>query len=268
MKKIIYIFMLVLFSISLISCGSSYDKENTDPSIINNNDFSENNTDDNDLIIQETTRKIVYTVNMNIRSKNVSKDITSINGLVKEFGGYIEHSSASYNDDGSMSRGNYCFRIPSNKLTDFLDGLDKGFNVTNKDMSSKDITNTYNETEARIETLKESRKVYENLLSKATSYREIMEIQQYLSDIDAKLLTYSKTKQNYDELVNYSVVNLTISEKYSYKEPTFMEEYVDYLKGFVQFIFRFTMYTLPFAAIGGIVLACILIPKKIRRKRQ
>ena len=75
--------------------------------------------------------------------------------LVKNVGGYIESTYQSGDrENGSTRSSSMTLRIPSEKLDEFLNGLDGVGRVVDRSESSTDMTVQYADNEARLATLR------------------------------------------------------------------------------------------------------------------
>lgn len=253
----------ILCSLFLVGCkkkdasvNDSYEKPNYEMGGV-----------DNDIIVDDT-RKIYYEANYNIYTKDIEDLASKINSKVRILEGYTENSDTTYNQyTNGFSSAFFKYRIPSNKLNEFLDYLDSFEGITSSSLNSTDITKSYEETAARIETLTARRDSYNKLLTeKNLSISEIMAIETRIDDINSELLTLNNLKNKYDGLVEYSIVNISIRNVQTYEEKSWFDNYVEYLEDLVVIIFNVIMYTLPFTIIAIIVLTIIIVVK--RKKRQ
>lgn len=251
MKKIRYI-LLILLCLLLVGCSQGYHE----------GDYggSEDNTSNN--VTVETVRKIYYTVTYSISSSNYTEIKKEIEIEVNEFNGYIESSTES--DERSV----VVYRIPTEKLNEFLDIVDSNGNcVKSKTIESKDVTSSYSALEARKQVLEASRKAYLDMLSKPDiTTNDIIALQTKIDEIDTELLTICNELDNYNNLLDYS--KITITYNLSSEDESFFVEYVNYLGSFFVVIGQIILYLLPFGLIvGAIIFTIIFIDKKRRNKR-
>ena len=201
MKKTILVLLLFIFCFIVAGCGAKSE-----------GGFAEDyvNSEGSDVVI-ETTRKIYYTGRIDIVGKNIEDVASRIGERVKGYNGYI--SSSSYRDDDETINIVVEYRIPTENLDKFLDDVDQEKGVTNKSISSTDITTTYNKTAARLQVLKASREAYLNALASTSVIHEIISINDKLVDIDSEILELETRLNEYDNLLDYSTITISYSTK-------------------------------------------------------
>ena len=158
--------------IALTACGAASKESNTDyyGGHSTYSSDAENNSPNN-IVVIDTKGKIVYTADYSVYSDSVQITKNTITTQVLEIGGYISNS------EENETRAYITYKVPTEKLNEFLDFMDKLEGVGNKKVSTDDITNAYSETQGRIETLEASKQAYEKLLQdEKLSYSEIIQI--------------------------------------------------------------------------------------------
>lgn len=235
--------------------------------------------------ISQTTqvnRKLVYTYNIQIETKEFDQVLTGIQTKVDELEGYIEQSSL---DSGSEYYRNYnrysymTVRIPSDQLDGFVENVKETANVTNISKSTEDITLKYVDVESRKTALETEQGRLLELLEKAETVEDIITIESRLSEVNYQLESYTSQLRTYDNQVDYSTVYINISEvdRETKVEPkTFWEEvtseFGDSLyglgRGFRNFAIWFlgsSPYLILWAAVIG---AAVLVVRKAGSKKR
>lgn len=254
MKKLFITFCLFIFAFALASCSDESGADNY---------AGEMGNEGNNVVI-DTNRKIYYTGRITITTKKADEVSNRISNKVKEYNGYA--SSISYNDYEYSKTIVITYRIPTEKLDNFLDDVDKEKGVTSKSITSTDITTNYNKASARLEVLKTSREAYLKALAEATTQGEIIAINDKIEKIDTEILELTMTLNSYDNLLDYSTITITFTTE---KEPSFFTEYIDYVGDFFVWCGQTILYLLPPAITGGtITLIVLLIVKKVTKKRE
>ncbi|MET3194587.1 DUF4349 domain-containing protein [Bacillus sp. OAE603] len=168
-------------------------------------------------------RKLIKTANLEIETKKFEKTIDTLEKSVSEFNGYIESNHITgtsilekYNedniDDFPSRTAQYTLRIPTNKLNAYLSKINTIGNVTSKSISTEDISNQYFDTETRIKSLKIQEERLLNLLKKSGSLSDIIELEKELSTVRYEIESLTTTIKTYDSLINYSTINLSVTE--------------------------------------------------------
>ncbi|MEH6939775.1 DUF4349 domain-containing protein [Bacillus sp. JJ664] len=167
-------------------------------------------------------RKLIKTADVQIETKKFEKTIETLEISVSEFNGYIESNHITgtsmlekyddNNDEFPSRTAQYTLRIPSNKLNAYLSKINTIGNVTSKSISTEDISNQYFDTETRIKSLKIQEERLLNLLKKSGSLSDIIELEKELSTVRYEIESLTTTIKTYDSLINYSTINLSVTE--------------------------------------------------------
>ncbi len=222
-------------------------------------------------------RKLIRNVDMNVETENLNEMLKSVNDRISEYGGYAEYSTI---DSGYA---NIRARIPSAKLDAFVNNVAKLSNVTSKTESAEDITLQYVDTQSRVESLQIEQERLNELLADADNIETVIALESRLSEVRYELQSYESQLRTYDNLVDFSTVQIYISEVRAYTptvEASRWEKmtagFVDSLygvgEGFLDFVVGFII-ALPFLLVWAIVIFVIVmiiraIMKSSKKKQQ
>lgn len=250
MKKKLWLSLIVLLVLFFTACANSP-----------NGGYYEDSNSGNNGIVVETSRKVYYTVNIDLECKDISESIEQLNSKTAEYNGYI------YNSYINERFAIVTYRIPAEKLEQFLDviGSNENSEMVEKNIRATDVTSTYNQVEARLEVLKASRQAYLNLLEQTSNMSDIITINTRIEEIDSEILRLENEKSTYDNLVEYSTVTIEFNSK---EGNHFFSDYGDYLVGLFKVIGIIILYLLPFAIMGGALIIVIVFISKKKLKKQ
>ena len=120
---------------------------------------------------------------------------------------------------GSDASGNYSskyayltIRVPSDKLTGFMGSLNDCGTITSQNLSSENISLEYADTEARREALQTEYDRLLELMAQAEDVDAVIAIEARLSEVRLQLDSLSSQLRTYDNLVDYSTVNIDLYE--------------------------------------------------------
>lgn len=170
-------------------------------------------------------RKLIKTVWLELESKSYEESLKSLEKLVEAAGGYLESQSEqgiSYYASGSY-RSRYATltaRIPADRLEEVTEAAGELCNVVSRSSDVSDITDTYTDTEARLETLKLQEERLLAILAKATTLSDVIELEQSLSNVRYEIESITAQLKNMDGQVSYSTLNITLSEVVEYNLVT------------------------------------------------
>ncbi len=254
MKKFIKCFLLVfVLLLSLASCNANNGAEP---------DHMPDKPGSNELVI-ETNQKIIYTVNYSLVCEDVGETIKDINQEAIRIEGYISNSNQTDSDYGR-----FVYKIPTSKLNEFLDFVDGMGGNSSKTVSTQDVTSSYNEYMATIETLEASRAAYVKLLNDSTlTMKEIIEIKDKIDSLDSMIKEAHKNLDSLENKLNYSTVTIEYHKKGN-EFNEFMKDYGSFIMTIGKTLGTIVLYGLPFAATAGIIFGIVVIIKKKKKKSE
>lgn len=194
--------LAVLLAAALCLCGCSADNGGAESPGSGSGGSS--------IVADGVDRKIVYTVNMDIEADDVSAVRASLLEDSDAAGGYVEQQN-DYGDGDELSRCYIVFRIPTDRLEEFVDGAGELGSVRSKRISSTDITTEYVSASARKAAYEERKTQLEAILQdeNLTAADRIAVIDS-VAEVNAALQEIELQLTQYDSLVDYSTVRLEI----------------------------------------------------------
>lgn len=303
MKKILALVLLAVLCVSLVSCGSR--KEATDeyggyyydPSGSDYdqpaesgfyNSYNESKSDSaeypsgNTGTPLATGLKLTYSASIDIETLEYDKSLQAILDSIQKAGGFV-----SYRNEGGGYTSDYgsyirkwvrmeC-RVPAGSYQEFLDGSAEFGNVTGLTSSMEDITSQYVDTEARLSSLNAQRERLTEMMNKADTVADLIQIEAQLSETIYQIESYTARKNTYDNLVAYSTVTISLEEVSTVtpQAETFWERILatisDSLRNFANFLESLlisVIYFIPFAVVLAVlaVIAVKIVKKKKAKK--
>lgn len=245
-RKIICFIFVLIASFALIGCGQT-------------GDYNGGSGNDNSIVV-ETSRKIYYVVDLNIQTEDINKSIEEFTNVALSYNGYLSNSDINQDSICYIT-----YRVPTDKLNDFINNIKNNAlsEVESEKIKTTDITTQYNEVDARLEVLNSSRISYINLLEKAESITDIITIQTRIEEIDSEILKLEKEKSAYDNLIDYSTINIQLYEG----NISFASSYLNYVVNLFKIIGIIILYLFPIALIALVIFIIIkFINKKNKNK--
>lgn len=231
-------------------------------------------------------QKLIVTMNMEAETENMDALLTQIDQKVAELGGYMEKQSIYNGSSYYYGRSRYAdltVRIPAQNLEQFVDQVSEVSNITSKNRSTQNITLTYVATQSRITALETEQTRLLELLAKAETMDDLLKIESRLTEVRTELEQVSSQLRLYDNLVDYSTVNLSIREVKEYTEVVepetvweristgFAESMKNLGNGLTEvFVFFVTRlpYMIPLMVIAVIVFGGMFVTRKWKWKKQ
>lgn len=224
-------------------------------------------------------RKLIRTFDLDVETLEFDSFVASVKAEVNSIGGYIESSSVSGNSYNYSSRryASFTCRVPSDRLDEFIGTVGGLGNVTYSNEDAKDVTLSYVDTEARIESLQTEYDRLLELLAEAESIDSIIVLEQRITEVRYQLESYKSQLRTYDNLVDYSTVYLNVNEVkritaaeqetvWERIQSDFSDNIYDIWVGLQDFFVWFVA-NIPYFVIWAVIIAIIvLIVKFFLRK--
>lgn len=283
MKKILAV--LLAISLLMAGCGAS----------------SKAAMDSADYIVQETAaangsydfgetetsaqlpqgRKFIITVNLDAEAEELDSALSAISEKLTALNGYME-SQNIYNGSAYSGRryryANLTLRVPAEHLDEFTAAVDSVSNVVSSSRNTDDVTLQYVDTESRVKALETERDRLLELMEQAETMSDLLEIESRLTDVRGELERYASQLKVLDNQIDYSTVNLSLSEVTEYTpvaEKTRLEKirdgFVDSVKGVWNLILdcvSFVLMNIPYILVFGLILWGIIALVKRNRKKH
>ena len=229
-----------------------------------------------------TDRKLVKTVELTAETEELDELLNAITARVNELGGYVEnqrvYNGSAYASHRSRSA-SLTIRIPAEKLDGFVDHVAQSSNIVSRYAYIDDVTLTYVATENRVEALEAEHDQLLELMDKAETMSELLEVQARLTDVRYELENVTSQFNLLKNQVSYGTVHLSVDEVVEYtpvEEETFWQRisggFVDSLKQIGDGIVEFTVFVLanlPYILLigAGITVLIILVRRSVRKRK-
>lgn len=258
--------------------GSSWEAESaaTADTAVNSGEGSDNGA-------YREGRKLIETVSLEVETREFEQMMSVLEERIQELDGYVEamdtYNGSSYSGYNSNRSAHLTVRIPSGKLDGFLDTVSDIGNIVRRHNNVEDVTLSYVDMESRRNTLRTEQSRLLEFLDKAETIEEIITIEQRLSEVRYQLESMESQLRTIDNLVDYSTVDIDISEVKELtpvEEPSawerisegFAENLISIGHGTVELGIWF-LVNLPYLAVWGAVLTAVIFAvRRHHRKRK
>ncbi len=234
MKRIVSLLLTLVLALLLVGCGGNAVRDSATQSANSESGGYWNTTADADYNMDYTAEepgasayndskeqsdksdkpaKRIYTGYMEMQTLDFDAASSGIDALVKELGGYFQQSSTS-NGNSGYRHASYTVRVPAEQFDTFFQKAGELCHVTYSNAETDDVSESYYDTEARLETARIKLERLQALLAKATSMEDIITIESAISETEWDIENLSGTLRHYDALVDYATINVELSEVY------------------------------------------------------
>ena len=226
-------------------------------------------------------RKWIITVFLSAETEDLDTMTAALDEHIKALDGYVEDQHI-YNGSAYSSRryrsANLTVRIPAENVDRFTEEVSGISNVISQEKNLEDITLNYVSTESRMAALQTEETRLLELMAKAETMSDLLEIEARLTDVRYELENVTSRLRTYDNQINYATIHLDISEVQEYThvaDPTLWErisggftDSLDDLWVSLQDLLVFLVVASPFLLVyGGIALVIFLVVRSVVKKK-
>ena len=175
--------------------------------------------------------KIIYSGDATVETTEFDATISALEAMIDSYGGWVESSSVNGAKYSNISRGNktnrsasYTVRVPNEKFSGMMGELSSLGNIPYSHVYTENVTAQYYDTKARLETYQAQEKRLMELLDKAETVSDVIEIENELTDVRYRIESLQTSLRGWDRRVSWSTISLTINEVSEYT-PTKTKTY-------------------------------------------
>ena len=273
MKKILNLFVVVILLTACNDGGKnleSYGNNKALGNMVIDKDIEESVELKGNNEAPVVERKLIKTGNVSFETNDLSATRNHIEQVLKKYNGYISTDN-EYKSSQSITT-SLTVRIPSKNFDAFLNEISsKVTRFDNKNISVNDVTEQFLDVEARLKVKKELEQRYSEILKKASSVKEIIEVERELNNVRLEIESMEGRLKYLQNQVSYSTLTIrfykkevskTYSKSFGRRIADAFGNGIDNIKWF--FIGLVNIW--PFILL--ITLLVIFIKKRIKRKKE
>jgi hypothetical protein len=214
-------------------------------------------------------RKIVMTGSINMEVADISKSLDDIAATARQYNGYVV--SSNQRGDSDSPSGHISIRVPADKFNDALQKLKTlATKVTYENTNSQDVTEQYLDLKAQLKNYEATEAQYLELLKKAESVKDILEVQRELSNVRGSIERTKGRIQYLERTSDMSLIEVQLSKSKPIGQSTWdiggiFKSAVDGLIAFAKVLLGILIWVLVFSPLWIIALVIIFV---VRRKRN
>lgn len=227
------------------------------------------------LIIREGT--------VSIYAERTRQTRDDIEGLVQTFveeGAYVISASESSRGEGKEPRITMAIRVPVDQFDFVMDAIaDMAVEVINSDENAQDVTEEYVDLEGRIDALEAARDRLMEIMSGAEFTEDLLMAEEQLTMREAELESLYGRLNYLSESARLSRIYIDL-QPYELYEPidtswkpaqTFrnaVEDLIDGMQSFADFMIRFAIVVLPWLVFFGLIIWGVVAVIRSRRSEK
>jgi hypothetical protein len=153
-------------------------------------------------------RKLIKTGDMSFETSDLDSSREKIDVSVKKHQAFI--SSESENTSGRRISRNLTIRVPAENFDQLVNEISQGIKAfDHKNISSNDVTEEFLDVEARLKNRKALEERYLELLSKASTTADILQIENQINQLRGEIESIEGRMKYLSNQVDYSTLNLS-----------------------------------------------------------
>jgi hypothetical protein len=213
-------------------------------------------------------KKLIKTANINLSSKNITKSKTAIDTLVKKYKGYYENENFSndYNLSYSLT-----VRIPASGFDTFLSTVENGNDkLTEKNISTTDVTAQYIDLESRIKSKRTYLARLNELAKQAKTVKDLLEVDEQTRTLIEEIESSEQQFRYLSKQISFSTITIYISQEKEYspaQRESFGKQILESLEqgwSILRHLFFFLITIWPLYIIAALVIYSI---KKLKKRK-
>lgn len=213
-------------------------------------------------------KKLIKTGDVTFETKDLSATRKTILNLVSKHKGYLARDNQYKSDDRISTT--LSVRIPAKSFDIVLKGIAKGVEkFDHKNIHISDVTEQFLDVEARLKTKKVLEVKYLEILKKAKTVREILDVERELAKVRGDIEAKEGRLKYLQSQVSFSTLSITFYKKTTGSESGFASKIGDAFKqGFenVKAFFVSMINVWPFMII--LILVIVYVKKRMKRTKS
>lgn len=222
-------------------------------------------------------QKIIRTVTLTIATGRYDDCLEALQTLCQETGGNVTYLSED-TGSGGVRRASVTLRVPADKVDGFLDGAAAAGRVTHREETASDVTESYQDTQARLETQEALMARLQALMTDTGTLSDLLELESKIAETQYTIDSLRDSLNRTDRRVDYTTVDVTVREETDVSgaasgERPLLERlqsgfaagwgaFVDFLEDAVVFLTA----ALPFLAVVALAWGIVHLARKHRKK--
>ena len=156
--------------------------------------------------------KIVYNGDISLQVNSLADYSQRLEDILDRFGGFVESQSRGQEDNGRRQYDNCQIRIPADSYDDFVKDLEHLGTIEQESKNAVNISQSWNDTQMRIDSLEAEEKRLNELLSKAESVADIAAVEDQLRQVHDELQSLQMSKSQMDMDMAWSTIWISAME--------------------------------------------------------
>jgi len=228
-----------------------------------------------DVAATSVDRIVIQNADLVIVVADVKGRMANIQVMAEQMDGFVVSSNLYQSYTGNnveVPEAQVVIRVPAEQLDKALEQIKKDvIEVRNENRSGQDVTAEYVDLQSRLKNYEAAEAQLEEIMSNATETEDVVNVFNQLVYYREQIELVKGQMKYYEEAAALSAINIRIVAEATIQplvigkwEPKgvaleAVQDLIDFLKGFVDFLIRFVIYTLPVWIMIGFPLYLIFL---------
>jgi len=211
---------------------------------------------------EEVGARIIKTGALSMDVKNTNDALATVSELAGTYGGFLQSSNTWLNYNDTLA-GSATLRVESIHFETAMEAIKQLATVVRSEsVSGQDVTEEFIDIQARMETLKAEEAQYLEVLKKATTVEEILQVNDYLGNVRSEIESTEGRLQYLENKTSFSTITVDVTEEASVVAPTrdwkpviVMKQAINQLvvagQGLVNFLIWLVIFGVPAVVVLG-----------------
>lgn len=217
-------------------------------------------------------KKIIKDGTVSVKTNDIAISKKNIDELLKKLNGYYETEDLQNNDQAISY--NLKIRVPADNFEKLISSIENGKDeLTSKNIQARDVTEEFVDITTRLANKREYLKRYKELLSKASTVKDILAIEENIRVIEEEIESTEGRLKYLSDQVSFSTLalNLYKEKEYVYK-PQAQDKFSERIKNSISegwtSIVDFLLWLFSIWPFIILITGIVYIVRKIKRKRK
>lgn len=217
-------------------------------------------------------KKIIKDGTVSVKTNDIAASKKNIDELLKKLNGYYETEDLQ-NNDQSISY-DLKIRVPTDNFEKLISTIENGKDeLTSKSIQARDVTEEFVDITTRLANKREYLKRYKELLSRASTVKDILDIEENIRVIEEEIESKEGRLKYLNDQVSFSTLNLNLykEKEYIYK-PQEQDKFSERIKNSISegwtSIVDFLLWLFSIWPFIILITGVLYIIRKIRKKRK
>lgn len=226
-----------------------------------------------------TEKKIIRNASLTIQTQSFEASLENLRTLCQAEGGWVEFSRESVNASTGLRTASLTVRVPQEALDGYLAGSEQLGRITSRSESAEDVTASYQDTRARLDTQIALMERLQALMGEAGDLSDLLALESQIADTQYQIDRLQSSLNSTDRQVDYATVSVTLKEETTVEltdDTVTLGERIrsavrvgwEAFTGFLSDMAVFLVAALPFIGVVAAVVIALWIIRKIRRRKN